>query len=129
MAIAIMWTALASIAVFFAVRLTLALLSAGGPGEERSLDGVLSPSESSVVVLDHRPDAVPALSRLLSRTATQRQIQLSIIRAGMMLRPSELISLSVSLALLGLMLGWALKGPILGVLVCLVFGGAPWIYV
>jgi tight adherence protein B len=126
---ALIWVLLGSASVFALVALLLAVLSGARAQPSRSLAGVLAAEEATPVVFDSRPDAVPALSRVLSRTNLQRGIQVKIVRAGLLLRPSELIAISATGAMLGLAAGFAARGLLGALLGALVLGLAPWLYI
>jgi tight adherence protein B len=126
---AVIWIGLGSVAVFAFVALLLAVLPGAKAQPSRSLAAVLAADQSTPVVFDSRPDAVPMLSSLLSRTTWQRSMQIKIVRAGLLLRPSELIAISVTAALLGLVGGFVV-GRVMGALLgAILLGLAPLLYI
>ncbi len=120
-------TALAavSLAVYFLLRLTMA---AEQSGDQRILRDLQRIEDGELLDLGTRPDAVPSLSRLLVRSGLQRRLQVAIVRAGWVLRPSELVTISV----LGIFVGWTagyllyqVPGSVAG---ALILGFAPWLW-
>ncbi len=126
---AIIWGVLTSCTVFLTVAFILALTSRAKAPVDRSLADLLTKSDAEPIDLDTRPDPVPTLSRVLSRTPHQRRIQLLIIRAGLLLRPSELVTLSLLGTVLGVAIGFViarLPGAALG---ALALSLVPWVFV
>jgi tight adherence protein B len=126
---AIIWAFLAACTVFLTVAFVLALTSQAKAPADRSLADLLAKSDAEPIDLDTRPDPIPTLSRVLSRTPLQRRIQLAIIRAGLLLRPSELLTVSLLGAVLGLSLGFVLRGLTGAALGVLVLSLAPWLVI
>lgn len=126
---AIIWSFLAACAVFLAVAIVLALTSQAKTPADRSLADLLAKSDAEPIDLDTRPDPIPTLSRVLSRTPLQRRIQLAIIRAGLLLRPSELLTISLLGAVLGVSLGFVVRGLPGAALGVLALSLAPWLVI
>jgi tight adherence protein B len=123
---AILLPALGFCVVFGGVVLTLIMVSASRGSQRTGLQGLLTPSQDRNVGLDLRPDILPALTRLLSQARVDRSIQISIVRAGLLLRPSELIVMSLAAAAVGAFVGYLVVG-ILGFLIgAAVLGALPW---
>ena len=96
--------------------------------EERRLTTMLGRDETGALRLDARSDSSPFLTRLLSRVQVQRRLQLAIIRAGLLVRPSELVVISLGVDTVGIAGGYILAGPLGAVLGGILFSLAPWIY-
>jgi len=112
--------------VFGGVALTLSVVAASRGPRRTGLQGLLTPAADRGVSFDLRPDVMPALTRLLSRARVERGIQVAIVRAGLLLRPSELIVMSVAGAAVGALVGYLVVG-VLGLLAGGAAGGAaPW---
>ena len=79
-------------------------------------------------VARRRLDRAPALSRLLQGTPISKRLQAQILRAGWMLRPSELVALVLACGVMaGLVLATLTRAPILGPVGFLVGGVIPWL--
>lgn len=77
-----------------------------------------------------RSDPIPALSEALRGTDLWEDVQMQLLRAGLLLRPSEAIIICSVTAIAGLLFGWLLTGqPIFGVLTGVLGLGAPYMYV
>jgi tight adherence protein B len=124
---AIILTVLISATVFLAVASVLALTAKAKAPVGRSLADLLAKSDAEPIDLDTRPDPIPTLSRVLSRTPLQRRIQLAIIRAGLLLRPSELLTITFSGAILGAAIGFVLRDSLGAALGLLALSLAPWV--
>ncbi len=76
-----------------------------------------------------RADPLPGLSRALETTAFWDNVQLELLRAGLMLRPSEAVIACMISALVGLVLGWVLTGQLIhGILLGGLGLAAPYMY-
>ena len=76
-----------------------------------------------------RGDPLPGLSRAIEHTAFWDQMQLQLLRAGLLLRPSEALLICMVTGAIGLTLGWVLTGqPIHGLLLGGLGGVAPYMY-
>ena len=74
-------------------------------------------------------DPLPQVSEALAGMAFWENMQLELLRAGLMLRPSEALIISLITALIGLALGWLLTGqPLLGVLLGGLGMAVPYMY-
>lgn len=123
---AVVLPALGFCVVFGGVALTLIMVSASRGARRTGLQGLLTPSHERNVSFDLRPDVMPALTRLLSRARLDRSMQVDIVRAGLLLRPSELIVMSLAAAAVGALVGYLVVGA-LGLLVGgAALGAAPW---
>ena len=97
-------------------RQRLATLGASGGGSAE-----ISDSPSGI-----RTDPVPFLTQTLQNTALWQELQLHLIRAGWMLRPSELVAICIGAGLVGTALGAMItKSIALGAIVGLVALAAP----
>ena len=91
--------------------LAVALVAvARSAGSERLLAGAGESGRSTnptVAVLDHRvrPDMWPSLSERLDRTRFWNDLQLLVLRAGLLLRPSEALIIAVATAAIGTIIG------------------------
>jgi tight adherence protein B len=112
--------------VFGGVALALTIVAASRGPRRTGLQGLLTPPRDRSVSFDLRPDVMPALTRLLSHARLDRSLQVSIVRAGLLLRPSELIVMSVAGAAVGALIGYLVVG-VLGLLAGgALLGAAPW---
>jgi tight adherence protein B len=75
-------------------------------------------------------DPAPLLSGFLQESNIGRQLQLEILKAGLVWRPSEFIALFIAGALGGYILGFFIGGSsiLLGVLLALGGAVSPWVY-
>ncbi len=112
--------------VFGGVALALAIVAASRGSQRTGLQGLLTPAPHRGESFDLRPDVMPALTRLLSRARIDRGIQVSIVRAGLLLRPSELILMSVMGATVGALIGCLVLGVVGFFLGGAALGLAPW---
>jgi tight adherence protein B len=123
---ALVLPAIAFCVVFGGVALALTMVASSG-SRRADLQALLTPSRDLGVSLDLRPDVVPGLTRLLSRAQIDHTIQVAIVRAGLLLRPSELIVMSLSGVAVGALVGY-LVGGVIGLLIGgAVLGAAPWV--
>ncbi len=84
-------------------------------------------SKSRVEAARVRADLMPAISRVLQGTSVWDQLQLEIVRAGLLLRPSELVGFMLFSGLVGAGLGLLLnRGHATTVILTLAFASAPW---
>ncbi len=76
-----------------------------------------------------RSDPMPGVSDALRGTAFWDEVQMKLLRAGLLLRPSEALIICGISMIAGLVLGWLLSGQlILGVLTAGLGLGAPYMY-
>ncbi len=76
-----------------------------------------------------RMDPMPALSDALQGTPFWEEVQMQLLRAGLLLRPSEAMIICGVTMIAGLGLGWLLTGqPILGILSGILGVAAPYMY-
>ncbi len=115
--------------------LAVALVAvARSAGSERLLAGAGESGRSTnptVAVLDHRvrPDMWPSLSERLDRTRFWNDLQLLVLRAGLLLRPSEALVIAVATAAIGTIIGWfATREILLSLLVGALAVGALYLY-
>lgn len=75
-------------------------------------------------------DPAPLLTGILQNSSLGKQLQLEILRAGLVWRPSEFLALCAGCALVGYLLGFITGGHsiIMALLVALVASVAPYIY-
>ncbi len=112
--------------VFGGVAITLGMVAASRAAPRTGLQGLLTRAPDRGVSFDLRPDIMPALTRLLSRARMDRSIQVAIVRAGLLLRPSELLVMTVASAVVGALVGYLAVG-VLGFFVGgAALGAAPW---
>ncbi len=106
----------------------LALAWRFAPAEEPAASAVAPAPEPRTPVLQHDP--APVLSHLLRLTGFQSRLRWEVVRAGVMLWPSELLALSGGLAALGWVLGGVmLHQSLLGLLLAAAGLAAPWLAV
>lgn len=76
-------------------------------------------------------DPAPMLTGVLQKSAMGKQLQLSILRAGLVWRPSEFVTISAFGLLLGYLIGWfAGHGSVpLAIVTALVGAGLPYVFV
>jgi len=83
--------------------------------------------ESPVGGSDARTDPFPRLSEALRGTAFWDEMQVKLLREGLLLRPSEALIISGISMTAGLVIGWLVTGqPILGILTGALGLGAPY---
>ncbi|MFO8140989.1 MAG: type II secretion system F family protein [Marinobacter sp.] len=126
--------------IFIAVTLgTLALLSAAISAYEirkrrleqlkqgRPAQPEITPSSSDS---NEEIDPAPLLSGILQQSSLGRQLQLQLLQAGLLWRPSEFIALSVACALGGYLIGLFLSGYSIAtaIIAALLGGAASWVY-
>jgi len=111
-----------------ALGVTVWALVATGDRSRRRLAtlGVTETSGGDVVVSAPgvRNDAVPHLTRVLEGSSTAQQLQLELIRAGWMVRPSEFVALCLGVGAIACALGALLTHSILQGLVLAIVGAA-----
>lgn len=74
-------------------------------------------------------DPLPALTDALQGTEFWDNIQMQLLRSGLLLRPSEALIICIIAMMTGLVSGWMVTGqPILGVLTGAIGLGAPYMY-
>ncbi len=123
----LLWGLLALVVVAAAVLFALwSSTSAAAPGQ-RSLRKLLTLDSPEPPDISTRPDAIPTLTRVLARTSLGRRLQLSIIRAGWPLRPSELVAMSVMAGAVGWLVGTFVGRLAGGVTGALLLAMLPWI--
>jgi len=125
--------ALAGGVLVFTLIVALLLVFAGGQSaSERLADSSGAPRDAAVAV-DTAPlgrsDPLPGLSDAVEGTPFWENMQMQLLRAGLLLRPSEALIISTISMVAGLVLGWVLTGqPILGILTGALGLGAPYMY-
>jgi len=125
--------ALAGGVLVFALVVALLLVFAGGQSaSERLAESSGAPRDATVAV-DSAPlgraDPLPGLSDVVEGTPFWENMQMQLLRAGLLLRPSEALIISTISMVAGLVLGWVLTGqPILGILTGALGLGAPYMY-
>lgn len=78
---------------------------------------------------DKVPDPAPLLTGMLQRSDFGRQVQTELLRAGLLLRPSEFLIISGICAGTGFVIGWQLGHHLVfGVLLCGVLAAAPYMH-
>ncbi len=78
---------------------------------------------------ENRSDPLPALSEALKQTEFWDNIQLKLLQAGLLLRPSEAVIITFVCMIAGLALGWIVTGqPIMGVITGGLGLAAPYMY-
>ncbi len=88
-----------------------------------------APPPETSAGLGRGPDPLPQVSEALEKMAFWDNMQLELLRAGLMLRPSEALIISLITALICLALGWLLTGqPLHGVLLGALGLAAPYMY-
>ncbi|MEA3403913.1 MAG: type II secretion system F family protein [Armatimonadota bacterium] len=76
-----------------------------------------------------RSDPMPALSETLEGTQFWEDLQLHVLRAGLLLRPSEALIIAATCTIVGFVAGWLLSGQVMmGVLGSAIGLGAPYCY-
>jgi len=115
--------------------LAIALVAvARSAGSERLLAGAGQADRANnpaVAVLDHRlrPDPWPSLSENLEQTRFWNDLQLLVLRAGLLLRPSEALVIGVATAAVGTIIGWfATREALLSLLVGMLAVGGLYLY-
>jgi len=128
--------AIGGLIVFGLVAVVFILLTSGSNTRGRlaatSESGVMqsaAPRTQAAMRAGRSADPLPGLSRALEQTAFWDNVQIELLRAGLLLRPSEALIACLVTGVIGLALGWILTGqPIHGVLL----GGlglvAPYMY-
>jgi len=90
--------------------------------------GVAPSAERSPRAISGPMDRAPIISSILRRTAMWEQLQLEILRAGWLLRPSELVAMMWGAALTGALLALLITHNWLTAVAAMVFAGAvPWV--
>ncbi len=75
-------------------------------------------------------DSVPLITQLLSRTRLNNAVQWELLRAGLLIKPSEMIAISLAAGIGTYMVGLTLPPNLLSRAFLLLLGlGGPWIYV
>ncbi len=125
--------AICAFVVTFAVLGVLLMRAGGGTrGRLRRLATVLQPGPAGTEALAPdmaaQRDLIPWLTRWLSGTDLQRHLQAEIIRAGLLLRPAELLGLISGGVIVGAAGGFALSRLLGAAMGGLVLGIAPWVY-
>ena len=107
----------------FGLIVAMLLVFAGGPSaSDRLADSAVVSQEvvhreSPVPGAGARTDPLPQLSEALRGTAFWDEMQVKLLRAGLLLRPSEALIISAISMTAGLVIGWLVTGqPILGIL-------------
>lgn len=131
----LMLAVIAGILVFALVMVLLHVFATGPSASER-LAQTIGGGGGEVPAVTVRPprvgrrDPIPRLSEVLVRTDLWDTIQLQLLRAGLLLRPSEALIICVVSCIAGLGLGWMITGqPIFGILCGALGLGVPYMYV
>ncbi len=89
-----------------------------------------STSPSSAPVVTARVDRAPILTRVLEGTSVWEELQMEILRAGVLLKPSELVAMIILAALAGSVIGLVLgHGPFGAIGGGLLGAALPWIWI
>lgn len=125
--------AVAGGALVFGLILVLLLVFAGGPSASERLaestgggggGGQVIQANTSVT---SRADPMPALSDALKGTQFWEEVQMQLLRAGLLLRPSEALLISLICMLAALAAGWMITGqPIMGIVTGVLGLGTPY---
>ncbi len=115
----------------FGLIVAMLLVFAGGPSASDRLADTAVVSQEVVhresPVVGARSDPLPQLSEALRGTAFWDEMQVKLLRAGLLLRPSEALIISAISMTAGLVIGWLVTGqPILGILTGALGLGAPY---
>jgi len=108
----------------FGLIVAMLLVFAGSPSASERLADTTGPASQEVVHRDRLPaeaggraDPLPQLSEALRGTAFWDNVQMNLLRAGLLLRPSEALILSVLAMFAGIAIGWLVTDqPVFGVL-------------
>lgn len=120
--------------VFGVVAIVLVMLTGGSTARERLALATESPragpAEAEVRAKPAPPrDPLPILSDALERSEYWDRMQVELLRAGLLLRPSEALLLSLIAGFTGLAVGWMLTERIVhGILLCGLGLIGPYIY-
>ncbi len=125
--------ALAGGVLVFTLIVAVLLVFAGGQSaSERLAESPVHVRDATVAVETAsvgRSDPLPGLSDAVEGTPFWENMQMQLLRAGLLLRPSEALIISTISMVAGLVLGWVLTGqPILGILTGALGLGAPYMY-
>ena len=74
-------------------------------------------------------DASPLLSKILDRLGVGRTLQIRLLQAGLLIKPSEMLALSLAMAALGYFTGLMMHKPTLGLLCAPAGFAIPFFYV
>ena len=106
----------------FGLIVAMLLVFAGGPSVSERLAETATATSQEVIHRDRavatgRSDPIPGLSDALRGTAFWDNMQMQLLRAGLLLRPSEALIICVVSMFAGLIIGWLVTGQlILGIL-------------
>ncbi|MGD9496142.1 MAG: type II secretion system F family protein [Armatimonadota bacterium] len=76
-----------------------------------------------------RADPMPTVSHALQGTQFWEDLQLQLLRAGLLLRPSEALIIGATTTAVGLVAGWMLTGQlVMGIFAATLGMGAPYVY-
>lgn len=117
----------------FALIGALLLVFSGGPSASERLAQTSATGTVPVATVDTtrvgRGDPIPGLSEALRHTDYWENIQMQLLRAGLLLRPSEALIICAVGCIAGLGLGWVITGqPVFGILSGALGLGAPYMY-
>jgi tight adherence protein B len=126
--------AVAGGALVFGLILALLLALAGGPSaSERLAESASGGGGGGGQVIQTetvgvgRADPMPALSDALKGTQFWDEVQMQLLRAGLLLRPSEALLISLICMLAALAAGWMITGqPIMGIVTGVLGLGTPY---
>ncbi len=118
----------------FTLIVALLLVFAGGPSASKRLaETSAAGSAHEAVAVDvpgaGRSDPIPGLTDALQGTPVWDGVQMQLLRAGLLLRPSEALIICGITMVAGLGLGWVVTGqPIMGILTGGLGVAAPYMY-
>jgi len=130
----ILITIIGFLVVFTTTAVVLVRVVSGASRRERLAIVTGAQKVAQVATVTRKPasparDPLPALSEALARTEQWDKIQLELLRAGLLLRPSEAFLLSMISGFTGLMVGWMLSGKLIhGILLAGLGLVGPYIY-
>jgi tight adherence protein B len=117
----------------FGLIVAMLLVFAGGSSAADRLAETSGGGQETVVADtgggSQRSDPMPQISDALRGTAFWDQMQIQLLRAGLLLRPSEALIICTISMIAGLILGWLITGQLIfGVLTAGLGLGAPYMY-
>lgn len=117
----------------FALIVALLLVFSGGSSASERLAAATGTTGVQTAAAEPtrvgRGDPIPGLSEALRGTDYWETIQMQLLRAGLLLRPSEALIICAVACIAGLGLGWIITGqPVFGILSGALGLGAPYMY-
>lgn len=113
-----------------AAALAAAFRGVEGRGAERLVSKREDPERAPV---EPRPpdktDPSPLLTTSLDRMGIRKRLQNELLQAGLLLRPSELVTLMLGTLCVGFTVGLFLHGAVVALALGLVGAGLPWVYI